>query len=90
MNDHDAFLEFIGNLEYLRKHKKLTPDAAHAILSGVPLTIYDGQAGSPEPCGGAGKASASTSASTTSTKTKAIEGGATATDASGAKVSSNP
>lgn len=85
MNDHDAFLEFIGNLEYLRKHKKLTPDAAHAILSGVPLTIYDGQAGSPEPCGGAGKASASAS-----TKTKAIEGGATATDASGAKVSSNP
>lgn len=40
MNDQDAFLELIGNLEYLRKHKKLTPNGAYSILSGVPLTIY--------------------------------------------------
>jgi len=48
MNDHDAFLEFIGNLEYLRKHQKLTPDAANNILSGVPLKIYSGPKGSTE------------------------------------------
>lgn len=82
MNDQDNFLEFIGNLEYLRKHKKLTPDAANSILSGVPLTIYAGQEGTTECAEYKPKTDTKTIQASTTTTTPA-QGGAGSPDVSG-------
>lgn len=81
MNDQDNFLEFIGNLEYLRKHKKLTPDAANSILSGVPLTIYAGQEGPTEHA--EDKTKTDTKTIQSSTTTTPAQGGAGSPDVSG-------
>lgn len=83
MDHHDAFLEFIGNLEYLRQKQRLTPDAAASILSGVPLTIYAGQEGEAESEADTRTTKEAEARAETSTTTKT-------TDPSGATVSGNP
>ena len=67
MNTQEAFIEFIGNLEYLRKKQKLTPNAAHSLLSGSPLTIYAEEASTEAAAAGA-KASRATTDTTSETR----------------------